>query len=567
MLPLESPKTCTGTYLMKHLSFVLAALLSPLPAAAQYQGWRNSGAITIITTPEGADLPASASEKDFPVLVRLHEDLFDFSQAKAKGEDIRFSAEGKPLAYQIEEWDVAKGVASIWVRIPAIKGNARQEIKLYWGKADATSESNGAAVFNESNGYLCVLHLSDPADPVKDEVGTVSPADAGTTASAGIIGQGRHFDARKGINCGENITAFPAGASDHSSEAWFRAEAPNAIAVAWGNEHGQGKVTMRVASPPHVQMECYFSGADVSGGSAIPIGGWVHVAHTYRKGDSRVYVNGRLDGVSARTDAPLAIKNPARMYVGGWYDDYRFVGDIDEVRISKVVRSADWVKLEYENQKPLQTLVGPLVQPGNAFSVSPAEVAVDEGKSATVTAQAGGAQKVYWILKKDGAETVVAVDRYSYTFEAGRVVGDASCVLEFKAVYADEVKTKDVPVTVKEEIPEPAFTMKAPESWNGRDTIEVVPAISNLDALKAKGAGDLHYRWSVSGGAVIKEAAPDRLILKRSQYTGPISVNVAIDNGGAASVATASIRVTEPKSDPWVERVPGKDEKPEENQF
>jgi hypothetical protein len=32
-------------------------------------------------------------------------------------------------------------------------------------------------------------------------------------------------------------------------------------------------------------------------------------------------------------------------------------------------------------------------------------------------------------------------------------------------------------------------------------------------------------------------------------------------------VATASIRVTEPKSDPWVERIPGKDEKPDENQF
>ena len=124
------------------------------------------------------------------------------------------------------------------------------------------------------------------------------------------------------------------------------------------------------------------------------------------------------------------------MYIGGWYGNYRFVGDIDEVRISKVVRSADWVKLEYENQKPLQTLVGPLVQPGNAFSVSPAAVTVDEGKSATVTAQAGGAQKVYWILKRDGAETVVAVDRYSYTFDAGRVVGDTSCVLQFKAVYA-----------------------------------------------------------------------------------------------------------------------------------
>ena len=37
-------------------------------------------------------------------------------------------------------------------------------------------------------------------------------------------------------------------------------------------------------------------------------------------------------------------------------------GDIDEVRVSSVVRSPDWVRLQYENQKPFQTLVGPLVQ-------------------------------------------------------------------------------------------------------------------------------------------------------------------------------------------------------------
>ena len=65
-----------------------------------------------------------------------------------------------------------------------------------------------------------------------------------------------------------------------------------------------------------------------------------------------------LDGADTSAGSPLAIKSPARMWIGGWYDNYTFVGDIDEVRISKVARSADWVRLEYENQKPLQTLVG-----------------------------------------------------------------------------------------------------------------------------------------------------------------------------------------------------------------
>ena len=141
------------------------------PAVAQYDAWQHHGSLWILTTPEGADLPAQCSEADFPLLVRLDRGTFDFGQAKARGEDIRFTdGSGTPLAYQIEQWDAVRGTAAIWVRIPTVKGNARQEIRMYWGKADATSESSGSAVFNESNGYLSVRHMGDP---VEDEVGTL----------------------------------------------------------------------------------------------------------------------------------------------------------------------------------------------------------------------------------------------------------------------------------------------------------------------------------------------------------------------------------------------------------
>ena len=184
-----------------------------------------------------------------------------------------------------------------------------------------------------------------------------------------------------------------------------------------------------------------------------------------------------------------------------------------------------------------------------------------------MTAQAGAALKTYWILKRNGAESVVGVDQGSYTIDAGRVVGDTPLLLQFKAVCANEVKTKDVPVTIKETIPEPVVTLQAPATWNGRDPIEVLSNTKNLAAMTAKGAGDTHCKWTVAGGAVTKELAPGKLILKRSQYTGPITVAVAIDNGGAATVASAVIQVTEPAKDPWVERIPTKDERPEDGQF
>ena len=90
-----------------------AALVST--SHAQYAEWKHSGSIWILTTPEGADLPESATVKDFPVLVRLHRDFFPFSEAATDGRDIRFSSGGKPLAFEIEKWDAEKGTASIWV--------------------------------------------------------------------------------------------------------------------------------------------------------------------------------------------------------------------------------------------------------------------------------------------------------------------------------------------------------------------------------------------------------------------------------------------------------------------
>ena len=91
------------------LSSVLVLALAGA-ASADYTGWNHSGSVYVLTTSEGADLPASAAVENFPLLVRLHKDFFDFAQAKANGEDLRFSsATGDPLPYQIEEWDAAEG--------------------------------------------------------------------------------------------------------------------------------------------------------------------------------------------------------------------------------------------------------------------------------------------------------------------------------------------------------------------------------------------------------------------------------------------------------------------------
>ena len=111
------------------------------------------------------------------------------------------------------------------------------------------------------------------------------------------------------------------------------------------------------------------------------------------------------------------------------------------------------------------------------------------------------------------------------------------------------------------------FTLKAPAAWDGRATIEVVPQVTNLSAMQAKGAGDLKTEWSAGPFAVIKEIVPGKLILKRAQNSGKLTVTATVSNGGKLVTQSATIAVTEPKSDAWVARTPAKDEKPEDGQF
>ncbi len=533
-------------------------------AVQSYEAWAHSGSLFILTTPDGANIPGAATETNFPLLVRLNSSNFNFGEAQSDGRDIRFTtAAGAALSYQIEEWNAGTGTASIWLKIPTITGNSSQEIKMYWGKSGVGSESNGPAVFNAANGYASVIHMNET---VTDVVGTVSPNDTGTSLTTGTIGKGRNFTLGKGIHCGDSITGFAQGNAAHSTQAWFRTNEVNCEIVDWGVEGGGfNKVQIRVISPPRIYIDGNF--ASVTGNVALTPGQWHHVVHTYTPGTpnvTRIYVDGQFDNSA---NVSMNLPNPSRMWIGGWYNSYKFVGDIDEVRISKVARSANWIKLEYENQKPLQTLVGNLVQSGSTFSAAPASVTIAEGTTTTLTGQAGGAQKVYWIYKKDGQETVLATDRFSLDISAGRVTGNQNYEIQFKGIYPGGNQTVDIPVTITESIPDPEFTLTAPATWNGRDTITVTPVITNLAALQTAGVDNFNYTWAVNGVAVIKEITPGVLTLLRSQGSGPMTVTLTMDNGGGLVSNSTVIKVQEPATDAWVQRTPGATEKAANNQF
>ena len=60
---------------------------------------------------------------------------------------------------------------------------------------------------------------------------------------------------------------------------------------------------------------------------------------------------------------------------------------------------------------------------------------------------------------------------------------------------------------------------------------------------------------------------PSTLALTRAQGSGPLTVKLVVSNGGASVAATLTLAVTEPATDPWLQRTPGVNEIPVTGQF
>jgi hypothetical protein len=536
--------------------------LAPLSwaAACQSKTEARSASLFLLTTPEGADLPAGCELRDFPLLVRLNNETFDFGSAQPDGSDLRFySADGQPLVHQVEAWDPAAGSAVVWVRMPLVRGNERQELKLLWGKETPAEQ---AKVFDASNGFASVWHLGPE---VRDEVGTLEMKDVETKLIDGIIGKGRELGGGQGWFGGEKIPDYPAAAQSHSTSAWFRPERSNCTLIGWGNEGGGrgSKVRMQLRSPPHLHIDSDFS--DVDAPEPVILGQWHHVVHTYENGEGRIYLDGKLAG---RDTPKLDIKSPSRLWLGGWYHNYDFVGGLDEIRVARVARSPEWVKLEYENQKPNQTAVGLVVQPGEEFGLSTNEARVPEGGTLEIKARAGGAQKLYWVLVEPDGESILAVDALSYRYQAPRVPAQTEKRLELRAVYPSEVRKSVVNLTIPDSLPEPVISLSGLMTWNGRETLEVELKLDNLAALQAAGVADCDAQWSCEGVATIRRVESNRLVLQRAQGSGPLVVNCRVSNGGPTVQQTLKIEVREPgEADPWIEPTPRAEEAPQTGQF
>jgi hypothetical protein len=283
---------------------------------------------------------------DLPLPIRITPDDLDVSAVGDAKTDLRFvGADGEDRPFEVERWS-PDGESVVWV-LPALFDEG---LTLYYGE-DAGGVASATDVWSQS--WAAVWHLSDggAADTVLDSTGAHPGTGEEATFEPGQIGLGRTF----GIAGSEPVTflggeALFGGWTQLTIEAHIRPvtgtwiEKGDSIddARAYAGKTG-GMLDLDVNL---VECDCW---ADSH--IEVDLGEWTHVAYTY-DGETVIWFR---DGDHVGEDSPLyggPVNVNSDPLVMGDGEDGLFEGALDEVRISRVHRSPDFVFAAYATAAP-----------------------------------------------------------------------------------------------------------------------------------------------------------------------------------------------------------------------
>ena len=287
---------------------------------------------------------------NFPVLLRLSEGIpeFDYdSFASSTGGDLRFAnAAGTALFnHEIEEWDTG-GESTVWVQLPALPPGGT-EIWAYWGNPDETALPTYATDGSTwTEGFAGVYHLSsNPNDSTPNANDGVHNGDPVATTTS-VIGKAYDLD-------GNDRVRAPDDASLDLTEAltlsgWFRAASWNqwSAIISKGSDNNYEIEQSDNGGTFRMRLNNETGAAPTVGG--MQLNTWTYMVGTYDRQNARIYVN----GVQRDSRALTVALNPNGndLSLGDRSNNDYFTGQLDEMRVSNVARSADWIQACYSNQ-------------------------------------------------------------------------------------------------------------------------------------------------------------------------------------------------------------------------
>jgi hypothetical protein len=344
----------------------LSLLLIGVLLMAWLSGWGFRKKITVQNTYIDSNLT------DFPTYIFINADG-DFHEARSDGYDIRFTqSDGQTLLkYERLTWSGGGGsgaTARFWVKIPSLLASGTNEIYVYYGKSDATDGEDATNVWDSN--FKAVYHMNDlTTSTIKDS--TATPSNGTKSAanepveSTGRINKAQDFDgADDYIDCGSASKLDDIFDGGGSISCWY---APDSYGEGgYGGymvvKHGGGDGFLFYVVENRTRILGYYQETD--GGSdgewsivdSITWGTWHHVAVVYDADDAPnndplLYLDGSSRTVTQhRAPAGTRASDAGRsLNLGGEGTAQNYEGDLEEIRLSTNMRSAEWLKFEYYN--------------------------------------------------------------------------------------------------------------------------------------------------------------------------------------------------------------------------
>ncbi|UCE72829.1 MAG: DUF2341 domain-containing protein, partial [Methanomassiliicoccales archaeon] len=331
------------------------------------ESWSYRKPITINSSEVTADLT------NFPILINITDSDLS-SKARSDGYDIVFtSSDGRTrLNHEIESYTSGTGKLDAWVKIQSLSSSSDTIIYMYYGNSgQSSSTENPEGVWDDY--YAMVQHLEEsPNDDVEGHIDSTSNDNDGTPKNFQDGGDGT-TDVTGRIDGADEFggdddyvdVAFSSSLNTTNAitvEAWFNSDdALSEESDAWfgGNQKSNCWLLGWHGWDDSWCFGIYDGTGSWTGGTHatdiyVTAGDWVHVVGTFDGRYLKIYVDGQLeDTEDVGSTTIYTTTDGINIGSRGVYWD----GKIDEVRISNVARSSDWINTSYNNQNDISSFL------------------------------------------------------------------------------------------------------------------------------------------------------------------------------------------------------------------
>ena len=313
--------------MIKKLCVVAMCLILPLLAQANWNSdWANQKKISINA------VGVTSAQAQFPVVVRLHSGNFDFSAANVDGSDLRFIAadDKTELKFHIEKYDSVNELAVIWVQLPKVDAADKDaHFWVYSGNEKATASADAKSTWDATT--VAAFHFAEKALLQDSSASALVAAGEVTLQKSALLGEAAVFNGKP-----LTIASIPSlkGAEAYTWSAWVK---PANITQAATLVSLGDVLSLKTDGQ---QLSLNTGAAKVAGGE-LKAATWQHVALTVDGTKANLYIN----GISVATGDVSAVDASANIKVGD-----AFTGEIDEMQLANVARSAEWLKLSASAQ-------------------------------------------------------------------------------------------------------------------------------------------------------------------------------------------------------------------------